>query len=186
MRAKPRKSINNLGFTARIETINTMDAWLGSLPGHGVENVRRPLINTMNLADLLPVSSIWTGEDKAPCPFYPEGSPPLDACSDDGATPFRFKSPCPRSRQHDHRSARRAPVNPLSSRCCAAQVRRYPGMTLYCFDKGMSMYTYCKAAGGTHYNVAGDDDTLSFCPLQYLDADSDRSWAPNGWNKFAP
>ena len=50
-----------------------MDAWLGSLPGHGVENVRRPLINTMNLADLLPVSSIWTGEQKAPCPFYPQG-----------------------------------------------------------------------------------------------------------------
>ena len=50
-------------------------------------------------------------------------------------------------------------------------------MTLYCFDKGMSMYTYCTAAGGTHYNIAGDDDTLCFCPLQYLDSDSDRSWA---------
>ena len=59
----------------------------------------------------------------------------------------------------------------------AAQARRYLGMTLYSFDKGMSMYTYCEAAGGTHYNIAGDDDTLSFCPLQYLDSDSDRSWA---------
>ena len=38
------KAINATGFTARIETINTMDAYLGSLPGHGVENVRRPLI----------------------------------------------------------------------------------------------------------------------------------------------
>jgi type IV secretory pathway VirB4 component len=82
------KVINNLGFTARIETINTMDAWLGSLPGHGVENVRRPLINTMNLADLLPVSSIWTGEQKAPCPFYPEGSPPLMHVLTTGCTPF--------------------------------------------------------------------------------------------------
>ena len=52
------KSINRLGFAARIETINTLDAFLGALPGHGVENVRRPLINTMNLADLLPTSSI--------------------------------------------------------------------------------------------------------------------------------
>jgi type IV secretory pathway VirB4 component len=42
-----------------------MDAYLGSLPGHGVENVRRPLINTMNLADLLPTSTIWTGSDGA-------------------------------------------------------------------------------------------------------------------------
>ena len=84
------KVINNLGFTARIETINTMDAWLGSLPGHGVENVRRPLVNTMNLSDLLPVSSIWTGENKAPCPFYPEGSPPLMHVLTTGSTPFHL------------------------------------------------------------------------------------------------
>jgi type IV secretory pathway VirB4 component len=44
------KAVNQLGFAARIETINTLDAYLGSLPGHGVENVRRPLINTLNLA----------------------------------------------------------------------------------------------------------------------------------------
>lgn len=33
------KNINALGFTARTETINTMDAFIGSLPGHGVENI---------------------------------------------------------------------------------------------------------------------------------------------------
>lgn len=65
------KAINRIGYTARIETINTMDAFFGSLPGHGVENVRRPLMNTMNLADLLPTSTIWTGLNQAPCPFYP-------------------------------------------------------------------------------------------------------------------
>ena len=59
----------------------------------------------------------------------------------------------------------------------AAQLRRYPGMTLFCFDKGMSMYTLCKATGGTHYNVGGDGDALAFCPLQYLDTRGDRAWA---------
>ena len=39
------------------------------------------------------------------------------------------------------------------------------------------MYTLCAASGGTHYHVAGDDETLSFCPLQYLDRSSDRAWA---------
>lgn len=34
------KAINRLGFAARVETINTMDAYLGSLPSYGVENVR--------------------------------------------------------------------------------------------------------------------------------------------------
>lgn len=85
------KTINRLGFAARVETINTMDAYLGSLPGHGVENVRRPIVNTMNLADLLPVSTIWTGEDKAPCPMYPSNAPALMHGVTQGATPFRRK-----------------------------------------------------------------------------------------------
>jgi type IV secretion system protein VirB4 len=84
------KAVNRLGFAARVETINTMDAYLGSLPGHGVENVRRPLINTLNLADLLPTSSIWTGLDHAPCPMYPPNAPALMQGVTQGATPFRF------------------------------------------------------------------------------------------------
>ncbi|WP_431643517.1 hypothetical protein [Enterobacter mori] len=84
------KAVNRLAFAARIETINTLDAYLGSLPGHGVENVRRPLINTMNLADLLPTSSIWTGSATAPCPMYPPLSPALMHCVTVGATPFRL------------------------------------------------------------------------------------------------
>ena len=60
------------GFTARVETINTMEAWLGSLPGHPVPNVRRPLIHTDNLADLLPLASVWTGRDTAPAPTTPK------------------------------------------------------------------------------------------------------------------
>lgn len=169
------KEVNHLGFTARIETVNTMEAWLGSLPGHGVENIRRPLINTMNLADMLPVSSIWMGEKKAPCPFYPKDAPPLMHALTTGLTPFRLNL-------HVRDLGSTFVAGPSGSGkstllgVLASQFRRYPGMTLYCFDKGMSMYTYCKAAGGTHYNVAGDDDTLSFCPLQYLETDSDQAW----------
>jgi type IV secretion system protein VirB4 len=55
--------------------------------------------------------------------------------------------------------------------------RRYPDATVFVFDKGMSFYALCKALGGDHYSIAGDGDTLAFCPLQYLDAPSDRAWA---------
>ncbi len=61
-----RKAVNKTGFAARIETVNTMDAYFGSLPGHGVENVRRPLVNTLNLADLMPTSTIWYGRKQSP------------------------------------------------------------------------------------------------------------------------
>jgi type IV secretory pathway VirB4 component len=42
------KAINNAGFTARVESLNTMDALIGSLPGHGVQNVRRPYVSVFN------------------------------------------------------------------------------------------------------------------------------------------
>ncbi|NMU64399.1 conjugal transfer protein TrbE, partial [Klebsiella pneumoniae] len=74
MARQVEKEINTLGFNARVETVNTMEAWLGSLPGHGIENVRRPLLNTLNFADMIPTSSIWTGLEENPCQFYPPNS----------------------------------------------------------------------------------------------------------------
>ena len=170
------KAINRLGFAARVETINTLDAFLGTLPGHGVENVRRPLINTMNLADLLPTSTIWTGLATAPCPMYAPGSPALMHGVTHGATAFRVNL---HVRDVGHTLA----VGPIgagkSTLLClfVAQARRYQGMQIFVFDKGMSMYALAKASGGQHFTVASDDDKLAFCPLQYLETRGDRAWA---------
>lgn len=170
------KAINRIGFTARIETINTLDAFLGSLPGHGVENVRRPLINTMNLADLLPTSTIWTGTNFAPCPMYPPLAPPLMQCVTHGATPFRFNL---HIRDLGH-SLMFGPTRAGKSThlgIIALQFLRYEGMSVYAFDKGMSMYPTTKAVGGNHFAVAADDSKLAFCPLQFLATKGDRAWA---------
>ena len=44
-----KKIITNLGFNARIESINTVEAFIGSIPGHNIENVRRFFIHSLNL-----------------------------------------------------------------------------------------------------------------------------------------
>jgi type IV secretion/conjugal transfer VirB4 family ATPase len=177
------KAINRLGFAARIETINTLDAYLGSLPGHGVENVRRPLINTMNLADLLPTSSIWTGSAMAPCPMYPPQSPALMHCVTVGATPFRLNL---HVRDLGHTFMFGPTGAGKSTHLCliAAQFRRYAGMSIFVFDKGMSMYPLAagiragsRGKSGLHFTVAADDDRLAFCPLQFLETKGDRAWA---------
>ncbi|SFL14665.1 type IV secretion system protein VirB4 [Nitrosomonas aestuarii] len=173
---KVEKAINHLGFAARIETINTMEAYLGSLPGHGVENVRRPLINTMNLADLLPVNTIWTGKAQAPCPMYPPNSPPLMHCVTQGATPFRLNLHV-RDLGHTFMFGPTGAGKSTHLAVIAAQLRRYKNMSVYCFDKGLSMYPLTKAVGGQHFTVAGDDETLAFCPLQFLESKGDRAWA---------
>lgn len=170
------KAINALGFVARIETINTLDAYIGSLPGHGVENVRRPVLNTMNLADLLPTSTIWTGAAEAPCPMYPPGSPPLLYGVTQGATPFRLNL---HVRDLGH-SLVFGPTGTGKSTLLgtlAAQMRRYPGMSVFAFDKGLSLYPLTKAIGGSHFRIAADDEALSFCPLQFLETRGDRAWA---------
>lgn len=177
------KAINRLGFAARTETINTLDAFLGSLPGHGVENVRRPLINTMNLADLLPTSTIWTGLASAPCPMYPPLSPALMYCVTHGATPFRLNL-------HVRDLGHTVMFGPTSAGksthlgIIAAQLRRYTDMSIFAFDKGMSMYPLAagirsctKGKSGLHFTVAADDDQLAFCPLQFLETKGDRAWA---------
>jgi len=170
------KSLHNLGFNARVETLNTMEAYLGSLPGHGAENVRRPLMNSLNLADLLPVSSIWTGENYAPCPLYPVNSPPLLHGVTTGHAPFRLNLHV-RDLGHTILFGPTGSGKSTHLALLAAQLRRYPGMSLFAFDKGMSLYPLTSAAGGKHFTVAGDNNKLAFCPLQFLESKNDRAWA---------
>ena len=177
------KAVNRLGFAARIETINTMDAYLGSLPGHGVENVRRPLINTLNLADLLPTSTIWTGSNAAPCPMYPPLAPALMHCVTHGATPFRLNLHV-RDLGHTFMFGPTGAGKSTHLGILAAQLRRYAGMSIFAFDKGMAMYPLAAAiraqtqgGSGLHFTVGADGDQLAFCPLQFLETKGDRAWA---------
>lgn len=173
------KEINTLGFNARVETVNTMEAWLGSLPGHGIENVRRPLMNTLNLADMIPTSSIWTGLESNPCNFYPPNSPPVMHVVTHGSSPFRLNF-------HVGDVGHTLIFGPTGAgkstllATLAAQVDRYPNMRVFSFDKGRSMETLTRAVGGSHYNIGDEDNTasgLSFAPMQLIQNASDQAWA---------
>src|SRR5207253_3312651 len=84
------KRFTDLGFTGRIETVNALEAYLGSLPGHGYPNLRRPVLSTRNIADLLPLTSTWSGLAHNPSPYFPPASPPLLWAKTAGSTPFRL------------------------------------------------------------------------------------------------
>lgn len=172
--------IQHLGLTARVEKQNSMDAFFGSLPSHGYENVRRPLVSTANFADLIPVSSPWIGQEFNPCDFYPENSPALMQCitGATGSTAFRFNF-------HVKDLGHTLILGPTgagkSTFLCttAAQALRYQGISIYAFDKGMSMYALCKACKGRHY-IPGHDADLSFAPLGSIETPEDLTWA-SGW-----
>ncbi|MEA4896364.1 MAG: conjugal transfer protein TrbE [Oscillospiraceae bacterium] len=170
-----RRAILTLGFGCRIETINALDAWLGTHPGNWFANLRRPLINTLNLADLLPLSSIWAGEEHCPCPFYPANSPALAVCTTDGSTPFWFNLHV-RDVGHTLIFGPTGAGKSTLLGLIAAQFRRYKGAQVFAFDKGMSMFALCEAVGGAHYEV-GSSDALSFAPLQHIDDPAEQAWA---------
>jgi len=170
------KAINSLGFTARVESINTMEAYLGSLPSHGVENVRRPLINTMNLADLLPTSTIWTGENYAPSPLFKPNSPALLHGVTSGRSPFRFNLHV-RDLGHGIIFGPTRTGKSTLLGLIALQWLRYQDARIFAFDKGMSMYPTCKGACGRHYTIASSADQLSFAPLGNLATKTKRAWA---------
>ncbi|MGM4985810.1 MULTISPECIES: conjugal transfer protein TrbE [Rhizobium] len=177
-----RRLIQAEGFGARIETINATDAFLGSLPGVSYANIREPLINTRNLADLIPLNSVWSGSPTAPCPFHPAGSPPLMQVAS-GSSPFRLNL-------HVDDVGHTLIFGPTGSgkstllSLIAAQFRRYAGAQIFAFDKGGSMLPLTLGLDGDHYQIGGDSPSpngkaraLSFCPLAELSTDGDRAFA---------
>ncbi|MBI1285917.1 MAG: conjugal transfer protein TrbE [Thiobacillus sp.] len=170
MRAVERV-INSLGFAVIRESINAVEAWLGSLPGHTYANVRQPLVHTLNLAHLLPLSAVWAG----PATNRHLQGPPLFYAETTGATPFRFST-------HVGDVGHMVIVGPTGAgksvllALMALQFRRYPDAQIYIFDKGNSARAAVLAMGGAHHAL-GSGGALAFQPLRHIDDPGERSWA---------
>jgi type IV secretion system protein VirB4 len=55
--------VNGRGITTIRESLNAVEGWLGSLPGNPCANVRQPILHTLNLIHLMPVSAVWAGPE---------------------------------------------------------------------------------------------------------------------------
>lgn len=163
--------IHGAGLTAIRESVNAVEAWLGSLPGHVYANVRQPLVHTLNLAHLLPLSSVWAG----PARSEHLNGPPLFYAETGGSTPFRFSV-------HVGDVGHMLIVGPTGAgksvllALMALQFRRYPQSQVYLFDKGNSARAAVLAMGGAHHAL-GSDGALAFQPLGRIDDPAQRSWA---------
>ena len=170
------RELRRMGFASRVETVNTLEAFLGSLPAHTYPNVRRPLVHSLNLADLMPASSTWPGQASCPSPLFPEGSPPLLYGATAGSTPFRLNL-------HVSDVGHTLVFGPTGSgkstllALIAAQFRRYKDARITVFDKGRSLFALAHAAGGLHYDLAGDSGSPGLCPLGRLETARDLVFA---------
>ena len=174
-----RDLLNNNWFPSIIEKMNSIEGFLGSLPGETLKNIRKPFINTQNLANMLTLTDVWTGAVYNPCPYYPQNSPPLFYAATRGTTPFRFNVHVGDVGHTLILGPTGAGKSVLLSHI-ANSALRYEGAQLYIFDKGYSQYALTHAVGGEFYDILGDDDDLAFCPLSNLDDLAEQKWAC-GW-----
>jgi type IV secretion/conjugal transfer VirB4 family ATPase len=161
----------------RRETINAVDAWNGSLPGHAFYDVRQVPIRGFNIASLMPLRSTWTGLTYNPSNKMPQRSSPLLVATTHGYVPYRHH-------MHVQDVGHTAVFGPtgqgkttLFGLNIASQLR-FPNTRVFIFDRMRTQYVFSKAVGGNYYDF-GRDRSLTLCPLQYLDTGGDRAWAAN-------
>ncbi|MGX1100721.1 MULTISPECIES: conjugal transfer protein TrbE [Hyphomicrobiales] len=171
------KVIQGRDFTAMPETINAVDAWLGSLPGHVYANVRQPPISTLNLAHMIPLSAVWAGPERD----EHLAAPPLLFGKTEGSTPFRFSL-------HVGDVGHTLVVGPTGAgksvllALMALQFRRYASAQVFAFDFGGSIRAAALAMGGDWHDLGGgltegDEHSVSLQPLSRLEETAERAWA---------
>ncbi|MCH6202880.1 conjugal transfer protein TrbE [Brucella ciceri] len=171
------KVIQGRDFTAMIETVNAVDAWLGSLPGHAYANVRQPPISTLNLAHMIPLSAVWAGPERD----EHFGAPPLLYGKTEGSTPFRLSL-------HVGDVGHTLVVGPTGAgksvllALMALQFRRYERSQVFAFDFGGSIRAAALAMGGDWHDLGGgltegDEFSVSLQPLARIDDTYERAWA---------
>uniref|UniRef100_UPI00055FD5DD conjugal transfer protein TrbE n=1 Tax=Bradyrhizobium yuanmingense TaxID=108015 RepID=UPI00055FD5DD len=171
------KVIQGRDFTCMIETVNAVEAWLGSLPGHVYANVRQPPLSTLNLAHMIPMSAVWVGEARD---LHFKG-PPLLFGKTEGSTPFRFSL-------HVGDVGHTLVVGPTGAgksvllALMALQFRRYPNSQVFAFDFGGSIRAAALAMGGDWHDLGGalsdgGEQPVALQPLAWIDDPSERGWA---------
>ena len=167
------KTINNMGFITIEESINSVEAFLGSIPGNITNNIRMPILNTITLSHLLPVSSVWGGDSWN----KHLNVPPLIYTKTKGSTPFRFNI-------HIEDIGHSAIVGPTGYGksvllgLIASSFMKYKDSRVYFFDKDASSRVLTYAVGGEFHDLGNDE--LSFQPLANIEIVEEKEWA-YGW-----
>ena len=189
--------VDSNGIISQIESFNAVQAWLGSLPGHGYADVRRPLISSLNVCDLMPASSIWSGP--ARCKHL--NGPALLQTRTAGSTPFRLSI-------YQGDVGHTLIVGPTGAgkstllNLLACQFLRYDKARVFIFDKGQSARAMTYAMGGMFYPIGAEankqastqtslqggkqigtqpsgqvEEQVCFQPLARIDEDGELAWA---------
>jgi len=167
--------VNSTGFNAKIETVNSFNAFLGMQPGNAFANVRRPIVSSGNLSHIVPLSSIWPGlrhNDWTKECF--DCAAPLLTCSTSSSTPFFLNL---NVNDVGHAFIFGPSGAGKSTLLCLleSQFLKYRNANIVVFDKDKTARSIVMAAGGSY--IEPGTGGLVFQPLRHLETASDMSWA---------
>ena len=174
------QAIQGRGFTTldEIENRNCFDAFLGAIPGNCAHNVRHPMLNTLNLAHLFPVSAVWGGT-ATETNLY-EG-PPLLHTVTGGSTPFKlnlnFDDVGHTCIIGPTGSGKSVLLAALASAFVKYHAPSGEWAQVYIFDKERSSRITTLGVGGEFHDLAAEDSPLAFQPLARIDEEAERNWA---------
>lgn len=163
-------AINGRTMTAVVETHNTVDAWLGSIPGHPFANVRRRVVTSMNLSHLIRTTTKWGGPEHNKA----LGGAPMITCSTGGTDPFRYNPWVDDSGMVNVVGPNGSGKSALEA-LSAMQFLRYENAHVRVFEQGKSARIPTLCAGGLYYGL--DASSLAFQPLRHVDDYAERVWA---------
>lgn len=172
-----RQVLDDAQFVTACESVNALSAWLGSLPGSVYADVRRAPLSTLNLCDLMPFATTWTGP---PAPeVVQQCDQSLVETKTVGSTPFHLSL-------HQGDVGNTLIVGPTGKgkstllNLLAAQWLRYPNAQVFAFDVGGSGRVLTHAVGGDFNELGHEQNGPVFQPLLRVDQETERVWA-QGW-----
>jgi type IV secretion system protein TrbE len=170
-----KKTVNDLGFICKVETINTPAAFLGSIPGNVDFNPHQPLVSTANFAHLFCLSVPWNGNhtnEHLRSLLNSGGIAPHIITKAAGA-PFFLNL-------NYGDVGHTLVIGPTgfgkSTLLSSLGIfwLKYPTARVIMFDKDASSYNATLACGGTFVEINDDSDSLKLNPFSDLSSKAER------------
>jgi type IV secretion system protein VirB4 len=169
-------ALRHAGFPNRIEDWLAVDAFLGTLPGDGYHNIRKYMLHSLNVADVLPTTTVWGGRRELTCSMCPAGVEPVAFVRTRSSDYFALDL-----HQDDvmHTLVGGPTGNGKTSLVNFLMTNFIKGASdqVFGIDYQYGQHRTCAMVGGDHYDINGDGSGPELCPLKDIDRPEERRWA---------
>ncbi len=170
-----KKVFSQAGFLLRDETINAIDAYLGSLWGDGYHDLRKYMLHTINASDLLISTAEWSGRKSITCDLCPSTVEPMAVVRTRGRGDF-WLDLHNKDVMHTLSIGATGAGKTTLLNFLAGNFARTPDDQFFGLDFGYGMYTPCKFFGGEHIDPRGLNDSMRFSLFSHIETASERAW----------